>query len=471
MNKGTFEWIPLDNAGKVFPGQNTKRWSNVFRLTVQLKEDVDPELLKKALSSTLERIPTFRVRIRSGFFWNYYEKNSLECPVNHDIKNHCYRIGFKENNGYLFRVYYYRSRISLDIYHALCDGYGGAVFLSTLTGEYLRLRGESISFNRFVLSTEDEPAPQEREDAYIRYAAEDTESDLFETPAHHIWGTKLPLYMCNYTTVTMSFAQLHAVSRGYGVTVTELLAAVLLDIHYSRQAGPRLLRKDVSVQIPLNLRKVFPHETLRNFVMCLSVKINPRKGEYTFEEILESVKAQLRHANNKKALNAYITRTVKIGTEKIRFLPLIVKNTVIKVGFAFGAEYSTTALISNLGPITVPGDMEKHIEKFLFYTGPGIVNGARCGVISFGDRLTFTFSNRYKENDIERDFMKRLTAMGISLTVETNREEVYSDIDGVSDGDREAYPERVHIPSKSDRVKLPRTQAPLTERMKRTFHL
>ncbi len=471
MNNSSFEWISLDNAGKVFPGQNTNRWSNVFRLSVRLKEEVDPELLKKALSSTLARIPTFRVRIRSGFFWNYYEKNGMDCPINHDIKNHCYRIGFKENNGYLFRVYYHRSHISLDIYHALCDGYGGAVFLSTLTGEYLRLKGESISCNRFVLNPKEESTEGEREDAYIRYAAEDTKSDLFETPAYHIRGTKLPLHMCNYTTVTMSFAQLHAVSQGYGVTVTELLAAILLDIHYSRQKGPKLLRQDVSVQIPLNLRKAFPSETLRNFVMCLTVKINPRRGEYNFEEILSAVSTQLRRANNKRSLNAYITRTVKIGTEKIKLLPLIVKNTVIKVGFAFGAEYSTTALISNLGPITVPEDMEKHIEKFLFYTGPGIVNGARCGVVSFGDCLTFTFSNRYKENDIEREFMKRLTAMGISITAETNRAEGYSDIDGVSDGDRDAYSEEVHIPSRKDRVRLSGTQAPFAERMKRTFHL
>ena len=37
-------WYKLDNAAKVFPGQNTSSYSNVFRLSATLKEKVDPEL-------------------------------------------------------------------------------------------------------------------------------------------------------------------------------------------------------------------------------------------------------------------------------------------------------------------------------------------------------------------------------------------------------------------------------------------
>ncbi len=466
-----FEWMPLDNAGKVFPGQNTNRWSNVFRLSLKLKEPVEPAFLEKALENTLERLPSFKVRMKSGFFWNYYERNEMPCPVRRDIKNPCYRINFRENNGYLFRVYYLGASVSIDFYHALCDGYGGAVFLSTLAGEYLCLKGKTAAVGGLALNTAEEPRPQETEDAYIRYAAEDTKSDLFETPAFHVRGTKMPLHECNCTAVKMSFSELHAVSKGYGVTVTELLAAVLLDIHYRRQRSPKSLCRDVSVQIPLNLRKSFPSETVRNFVLCLTVKLNPRKGDYSFDEIVQTVSEQLRRANNVRSLNAYITRTVKIGTEKIKLLPLAVKNTVIRVGFFFGAEYSTTALLSNLGPAVLSDEMSGHIEDFSFYTGPGLVNGARCGAVSFGDTFVFTFSSCYKESDIEREFMARLAAMGVALTVETNRDTDFSDIEGVTVGDTEAYSREVFIPTKKDRVKLKKAEISTAERMKRIFHL
>ena len=71
--------------------------------------------------------------------------------------------------------------------------------------------------------------------------------------------------------------------------------------------------------------------------------------------------------------------------------------------------------------IPFPDDMKPLVDKFFLYTGPGLVNGARCGVASCGDNFAFSFSNCYKEGDIEREFFCRLTDMGIDVTVETNR--------------------------------------------------
>lgn len=452
MANNSFEWLKLDNAGKVFPGQNTNQWSNVFRMSIELKSEIDPDILKAALDRTLIRIPYFKVRIRNGLFSNYFEVNEMDCPVNKDIKNPCYRINFKENNGYLFRVYYHNCRISVDVYHALCDGYGASVFLSTLAGEYLRLKGHSISHNSFVLDTNEAPKAEELEDAYARYSSPSAKCNLLETPAYHVKGTRLPLYMGNFTTVTIPFHQLHRISKGYGVTVTEFLAAVMLDIHYQKQLRQGKSKKDVSVQIPVNLRKAFPSESLRNFVICLSVKIEPSKRNYTFEEILQSVSLQLREINNTDYLHAYITQTVNLQTRTLRFVPLAVKNSAIKISFSFGAEYSTSVLISNFGAVKLPEDMSEHVERFFFFTGPGLVNPARCGVISFGDKLVYSFSNCCLESDIEEEFMKRLALMGIPLTVETNRKNSFGEIEGVTVGDPNAFSDRAFIPMKKDKT-------------------
>ena len=470
MTSYPFEYISLDNAGKVFPGQNSKRWANVYRLTAELKEEVNPELLKIALAKTLGRLPTFKVKMRDGFFQNYFERNDLECPVSPDIKNPCYRIDCKENNGYLIRVYYHSCRISVDYYHALCDGYGASVFLSTLVGEYLRLKGYSISCNQFVLDVNEKPRKEESEDAYERYATSKKTAKLLESPAYHKKGNQLPLHMCNYTTATMSFKELHALSKSFGVTVTELLAAILLDIHYKKQLREGKSKKDVSVQIPVNLRKAFPSESVRNFVICLTVKMPYRKEGFSFDETVKSVSEQLRKANNYDFLHAYITQTVKLQTKLLRLVPLAVKNTCVGVSFHFGAEFSTSALISNLGSVTIPDDMKEHIERYFFYNGPGLVNGARCAVISIGDNLTFTFSNIYKENDIEREFLEKLISMGISVKVETNRDDDFSNINGVTVGDRNAYSNEIYTPSDAPRLKSLRSpDLSFAENLKRIF--
>ncbi len=468
MIKHPFEYITLDNAGKVFPGQNTKKWSNVFRMSIQLKEETDPDILKEALKKTLDRIPSFRVRMRHSLFADYFERNEAECPVRHDIKNFGYRINFKENNGYLFRVYYHKDRISIDVYHALCDGYGASVFLCTLAGEYLRLKGYSVSNNQFALDVNDVPKAEEYEDPYELYATSKETCKLLENSVYHKKGSALPVHMANYTTVYMPFSELHSLSKSYRVTVTELLAAVLMDIHYRKQLNEGKSKKDVTVQIPVNLRKAFPTVSVRNFVLCLTVRISPRKREYTFEEIVRTVSEQLRAANNKSFLHAYITQTVKLQTKVLRFVPLIIKNTAVKVSFAFGAEFSTSALLSNLGPVALPEDMKEYVESYSFFTGPGLVNGCRCGAASVGDRFAFTFSNRYEESDIERAFIKMLTDMGVSVAVESNREEFLNNAD-MSIDDREAYSDEIFIPSEKDRAETVKPELGLKKKIKRFF--
>ena len=56
MRKNTFDWFRLDNAAKIFPGQNTRAWSSVFRLGAELKSEVDPDVLRVALDNTLKSV-------------------------------------------------------------------------------------------------------------------------------------------------------------------------------------------------------------------------------------------------------------------------------------------------------------------------------------------------------------------------------------------------------------------------------
>ena len=421
MSERNSKLTELDNAGKIFPAQNTDTWSNVFRVGMELKEDIDPVILKTALDRTLARLPGFKVKMKKGALWYSFEENHEECPVSCDVSNFCYRINFNEHNGYLFRVFYFGRKISLDVYHALCDGYGAVVFLCTLAGEYLRLKGYGISYNELVLDVEDNPKQEETEDSYKRYASSDLKSTYPSDWVYHRRGAKLPEHMTNYTVGTMSFRQLHELSKNYGVTVTELLAAVMLEVNYKKMLSECKGRKKVSVQIPVNLRKAFPSRTLRNFVLCLRVQLEPREEEYSFEEMLDCASKQLRSVNKPEILNSMMTKNVRMEKQAAAYVPLALKNLFIGIGFQITAEKSTTALISNLGPIRLPDDMAEHIEKCFFYTGPGMVNGARCGVASFGDKLTFSFSNCFKEGDVEREFFLKLKSMGVDISVETNR--------------------------------------------------
>ena len=423
MNNAPQDWYQLDNAAKIFPGQNSRTWSNVFRVGVELREKVDPVLLQTALDQVLPRFPTFDVKIKHGFFWHYFEKNPQQALVQPDVKNICYRINFKENRGFLFRVYYHERRIAVDFFHALGDGYANTVFVSTLVAQYLRLCGAAINPGGAVLDLREPPRPEEQTDAYLQYASSKAKYDRHDKAMYHAVGVKEGRHLCNYTTGILSVAALRKVSRQFDATLTEFLVALLLDIHYHKQLSEEKKQKELCVQVPVNLRKLFPSETLRNFVVCLRIKLNPAMGLYTFPEIVRLVKVQMQLQNEPKFLNSMMTQNLNVERNPLlRVMPLPIKDLGVGISFYFTAEQTTTALLSNIGKVELPPEMYAYIEKYVFFTGPGQRNGGRCGVISCGDTLCLTVSNCYRETEIERALFTRLVQLGVPVKIESNRE-------------------------------------------------
>lgn len=416
-------WLKLDNAAKIFPGQNTKTWSNSFRVCYEFREAVDPDVLFKALCDILPRFPCYDVRIKRGFFWFYLEKNPKPPVIMEDIKNPLHRVNFKENNNYLFKVFYHGNRVAVDCYHVLTDGHGGAVFLSTLAAQYLRLKGFTIPSGGFVLPLGENASGEELEDSFVRYADSGARYDRRDNFVYHARGTKLPLHTVNITSGIISFEELHKLTREKDVTVTEYLSALMLQVLIAKQKNDCRKQKEVSIQIPIDLRRPFGSETLRNFTICLRVKIDPNKGDYTFDELLRQVKYQLRLASDKKELNMMIT--ANMGLERnifIRAVPLFIKNLGVGIGFFFTAEQTTSALITNLGVVDIPSELASHINKFVFLPAPGKLNAARLGVATCNDNLVVTFANSYVESDVEREFFTALVKKGLHVKIESNRE-------------------------------------------------
>lgn len=421
-NKKGF-WLKLDNAAKIFPGQNSNTWSSSFRICYELKEKIDPELLQQALIDIMPRFSCYDVRIRYGFFWFYLEKNNNIPEVRPDIKNPLYRVKFKENGKFLFKVFYHGNRIAVDMYHVLSDGHGGTIFLSTLVAQYLRLKGYDIPSGGFVLDINEQTRAGELEDSFVKNATSKAKYKRAEKFCYHANGTKMPWHTVNITTGIIPFDELHRIAKEKGVTITEFLSALMLDILCKKQAREEKKQKEVCIQVPIDLRRTFDSETLRNFTICLRVKVDPNKGEYTFDELLEQAKYQMKLQRDKKELNMMIT--ANMGIERnilVRALPLVVKNLGVGVSFAITAEQTNSCLLTNLGPVTIPDEMRMHTEKVIFVPPPGKVNAARIGVSTINNNLCITFANTYVESDVERELFTRLVKMGLHVKIESNRE-------------------------------------------------
>lgn len=418
-------WYKLDLSAIVYPTLQRKDFSSVYRLSVVLKEDVDPDLLQKALDMTLPRFPTYKVAIRKGLFWRYLEPNNRPGPfVTPDIKNPCMPMPFKANNRYLLRVYYYGKRISLEAHHCLGDGTGGMCVLQTLTAVYLELLGHSITPSGFVLDVLDTPDPEELEDAYMRYANARVRPPRPGEKTYRVRGTKEPFYTLNIIDGIMSVKEVMHVAKKYDATLTEYLNAVLLyALMQKQEADVPLKVRPVKIAMPVNLRRFFPSKTLRNFITMVYPSIDPRLGDYTFEEIVTQVHHYMKYYISEKFLRGDITTNAATQRNPvIRVVPLFIKDFVVRTFYTKVQDKNSSAGLTNMGALKVPEDMKPYIERFDIYMGQPFSSRTNCAVISFEDTLTVNFASSIAEADVERNFFRKLVRDGIHVKIESNRE-------------------------------------------------
>lgn len=261
-------WYKLDLSAIVYPTLQRRDFSSVYRLSVVLKEKIDPVLLQTALDRTLPRFPTYKLAIRKGLFWRYLEPNNRPGPyVLEDIKNPCMPMPFKGSNRYLIRVYYYDRRISLEAHHSLGDGTGGMCLLQTLTAVYLGLLGHPVKPEGFVLDIDSAPDPEELEDAYMRYANAQFCPPRPAEKTYRVRGTKEPFYTLNIIDGVLSVQEVMAVAKRYHASITEYLNAVLLyAASFPRRrcaiSSPWYILPSTPGSVSINLKKSWSTSTI-----------------------------------------------------------------------------------------------------------------------------------------------------------------------------------------------------------------
>ena len=130
-------WVRLDNAAKIYPAARRQNWSNVFRQSVTLTEDVDQEVLKSALDICVKRFPSIAARLRKGLFWHYLQQVESAPDIKDEYSYPLVYMDKEEMRKCAFRVIVYGKRIAMEYFHSLTDGTGALTFLKNLVAEYI----------------------------------------------------------------------------------------------------------------------------------------------------------------------------------------------------------------------------------------------------------------------------------------------------------------------------------------------
>ncbi len=420
MAKVKNQKFELDTSAKMYSYIKNRKWNQVFRVSATLVEDVDPELLVKAVSELKDRFPTFFVKIKGSFFWRYLSVvDSTDIVDKDNGKWTCspIEIGRKINTP-MFRILYNGPTISLEIFHAVTDGTGAMTFLKTLVATYFRLQGIDVPVTESVLDTNDDPSDEEVENAFLKcYEKKGETLGRAEKKAYQY----KPKIIENYLKVVhgvVSVDELKTVVKRYGVTVTQFMTATYIYAFYSN-LGKRI-DKPIKIQVPVNLRPIFGFkETLRNFSLYANVEVGSSLNGCNFEDILKTTVEQMTRSFDKDNLQKIINANV--GSEQlavVRFAPSLVKLPMLKVATRLYGERLMTSPFSNIGIVTVPDELKDKIKSFDFVIGATRLNNIYMTMNSFNGKTVVTFSSRSKEVEVQKIFFNFLREQG--MTVETD---------------------------------------------------
>ena len=413
-------WRRLDNSAKIFPIAAGSKYSTVFRLSAVMKEKVNPKILYQAVNKALEKYKSFKVRMKEGFFWYYFEYNSKEPIVEEEKDYPCKYIEPRTNNYYLFKVTYFESKINIDIFHSLTDGNSGNTFFKEIIYNYLEiLHKDELKEER----TSRKAIEYDTEDSYIKNYDKKAKGNSSSKKAYELKGRKIGFGAISVIHEIIDLEALKEESKKYETTITQYLTAVLIYSIY--QANYKKYKykgnKPIKVCIPVNLKKYFPSKTMSNFFSYITLEAEMKKDNLVdFDKIIEFVKADFKKRLQEEEIIKTMSANVKLGTNFfIKILPLVIKKFFVRLSYIEIRKY-TTITYSNIGRVGIIGKYKDYINYFLMLIAPEPVEKIKCSSCTFENKMVFTFTSILKDNSIEKYFYEFLKTKKINVEIESN---------------------------------------------------
>lgn len=416
-------WTKLDNASKLFPAIANNKDTKVFRLACELYEDVDPEILQRSLDLTIESFPLYKSVLRRGAFWYYFETSDIKPKVEIESNPLCAPIYIKNQRNLLFRVFYYKKRINVEIFHSLTDGAGVIWFMETLIYHYITIKyGEAFRDNTPELNFKASISQKMDDSFWKNYNREDSLNQKLKNKkeksphAYHIKGSRITENRMKLIEGSMSVKSVIEIAHEYNTTLTVFMASLLIySIYKETPANKR--KKPIVLSVPINLRQYYESATARNFFSTMNIIYKFDNGSLDFEEIIQSVNESFKKELTKEKLDRKLNHLMSLEKNLFtRVIPLPLKDYALRIANMLN-DRKISSSISNIGKIILPSEFEPYIKQF------SVCVSARRPLVtlcSYGDRMVVSFTSPFEETDIQRTFFQFLSQKGVEIEVTSN---------------------------------------------------
>lgn len=414
--QNTKSWSRLDNAAKIFPSTIEKTDTRVFRFYCELNEMIKPKILQSAVEYTLETFPNFRMVMKKGIFWYYLEESDLTPVVTIENKSVCSPIYDDNKKDLLFNVTYYNNRINLEVYHVITDGTGALYFLKNIVSNYL-VESHKEQFKDNIPIVDIATATQRNSDSFQKYYAKN--KNHRQTPVRKAYNFNMDKRDAECVQIIegiVSTKKVIDIAHKYNTTLTVYLTAIFIEA-IAKEMTIQQMKKPIVIMVPVNLRTYFPSETTRNFFGMIGVSYDFNKGTGTLEDIISRVNKSFKHELTKERLVIRMNSFASLERNPfIKIVPRPIKNIVLRISRHI-KDLNETAVISNIGKVTMPNILEPYIDKF------GVLISTlklQLCICSYKDNLQIGFTSSFLSTDIQKNFFRTLSANNIEVEIRTN---------------------------------------------------
>lgn len=420
MKQKTIKWKRLDNVSKIFPATSNNKDTKVLRLACELNDDVEPTILQNALDMTMESFPLYRSVLRRGVFWYYFEMGDLKPTVTIESNPVCAPIYINNKRNLLFRVFYYKKRINLEVFHALSDGAGCIWFLESLIYYYMTLKYKDDLPKEIDKINYKASISQKMDDSFERNFNKDLDYRRTFKPnnkkAYQIKGTRNQENRMRLIEGTLSVKAILELTHKYDTTLTIFLTSLFLYSIYKDMPSNKA-NQPIVLSVPINLRQYYDSYTSRNFFSTMDVSYTFGKNSNELEDVIESVKETFQKELTKENLDLHLYRFMSLEKNPIaRVIPLPLKDIALKIADYFNDRRITTS-ISNIGQIKMPPEFSDYINKFMLSVS---ARRPKITLSSYKDNLVISFTSPFENTDIQRIFFQFLTNNGIDVEITSN---------------------------------------------------
>lgn len=403
----------LDDQAKIFSLSFNKQDTSIFRISITLKEKINPQVLKEAVNETMKYFKDFKVKLRYGLFMYKLVENNRDIIIHKNEEYDFTSFHNKDNNHYLFKIIYEDNTISIDYLHLLTDGLRANKFLTEIAYKYIEIKNK--------LDESKDKVVYKAYNAYTSNYPKKTPKPYKVPFAFRIKGTKLNTEEISVNKIKINLPELKEYSKSQNVSITNTLISLLTYAIYNSYYKKSKSKRSINICVPIDLNNIFKEDTISNFVSHMMLTIKPNKNkEYTLTEINELVKEEF----NKKVSKESILATMKsdgksINNPFVNIIPLPLKKLVVVIGsHIFKRTFTIT--LTNLGKISYNSKYEKYIKDTSVILPPDWCEPIRCAISSYNETLTFTFASNIEEQYLQKSFIKELNNLKIKYIIENN---------------------------------------------------